>query len=271
MPLFTVIMPTTAHRETIRWAIEAVLDQTCGDLDLHVIGDGCPPRTAEIVETFRDRRVHFVQHAKSRGTGEEYRDAVIRERPSDFVAYLEDDDLWTHDHLERMADQLETADFCHSLIAYLNIDGSTSFLRGDMRHPHIVARMLSATPFNVVGLGSTAHRRDSYLRLPVGWSTRPEGWWSDLWMWRKWLAQDWVRIAVEPASTYLHMGRLPREGWSPLQRMHEIAHWYFRSRTPGFRTWIDRELATALSRFAGDGAEADDALEKLRASISKDK
>jgi glycosyltransferase involved in cell wall biosynthesis len=262
MPLFTVIIPTTAHRETIRWSISAVLDQSCSDLALYVIGDGSPPRTAEIVASFRDPRVHFVEHPKSAGTGEEYRDAIIRQQPSEFVAYLEDDDMWTQDHLERMAAQLEAADFCHSLMTWVDSDGFVYFQRGDLRHPHIVARTLGEVPFNVLAPGAAAHRRDSYLRLPVGWATRPAGWWSDLWMWRKWLAQDWVRIAVEPSATYLHMPEQARRDWAPVQRMQESAHWYFRSRSPGFRGWLDRELIACLSRYAGDSVEARHALER---------
>jgi hypothetical protein len=267
--LFTIILPTAAHRETIAYAIKSVLDQSCDELELHVIGDGCPPRTREIVETFRDSRLHFVEHPKSRGTGEEYRDLVIRERPSTYVAYLADDDLWTQDHLERMARQLEATDFCHSLMALIDTDATIRFQEGDLRHHHILARMRSATPFNVIGLGCAAHRRDSYLRLPVGWSTRPDGWWSDLWMWRKWLAEGWVRIGVEPSATYLHMPEKPRRAWSPVERLQEIERWYSRSRSSGFRTWIDREMASFLSQCAGFAVLGKDLLEEQRAAGTK--
>jgi glycosyltransferase involved in cell wall biosynthesis len=264
MPRFTIIIPTTAHRETIRFAIESVLDQTLGDFELVVIGDGCPQRTVEIVNSFSDPRLRIVQHPKSPGTGENYRDAVIRESEAINIAYLEDDDLWTRDHLETVDRLLNTADFCHTHWASITVEGEVCFLPGTITHPHIRACMSGSVPFNVVPLGTAGHRRESYLRLPVGWSTRPEGWWSDLWMWRKWLAEDWVRITTDPQVTFLRMAQAERSGWSPIARFHEIAHWYYRSRNAGFSEWIGRRQTTELLRVASDWVQAVHNVENLR-------
>jgi glycosyltransferase involved in cell wall biosynthesis len=261
MPRFTVIVPTTAHRETLWYALASIRDQTEADFRLHVIGDGCPDRTADIVGMIGDERIVLHRFPKSVGHGEEYRDQVIRSEDSEFVAYLADDDLWLPDHLEVMAERLGRCDFCHSKLGLVYTDGNIGFRAGDVRNRAVVAMMLGSFPWNVVALGAAAHRRDAYLKLAEGWSPRPEGWWSDLWMWRKWLREPWVRLDASPRITYLQFGQAARPGWPPFARMHESAHWYYRSRMPGFNRWLDdtyRSFLVETARQSGLAAKATD-------------
>ena len=84
MTQFTVILPTHDHVDTLWFSIESVLAQTVRDFELIVVGDGAPPRTAEIVAAIaeRDPRVRYVSNPKGERHGELSRHAALQRRMS---------------------------------------------------------------------------------------------------------------------------------------------------------------------------------------------
>jgi glycosyltransferase involved in cell wall biosynthesis len=100
-PTVDVILPTHRRPHTIAHSIAAVLAQTHADLRLHVVGDGCDERTADVVAGIRDPRLTFHRFPKGVGFGYAHRNAVLRRTDGEYVAYPTDDDLWFPDHLER--------------------------------------------------------------------------------------------------------------------------------------------------------------------------
>ena len=76
-----------------------------------------------------------------------------------------------------------------------------------------------------VGITETGHRLDSYLRLPVGWRTAPEGRYTDHWMWCQWLEQPWVSAATVAEWTVVHLPKTPRTSVSRQARADEQRWW----------------------------------------------
>jgi glycosyltransferase involved in cell wall biosynthesis len=103
-----VILPTHRRPHTIEYAIRSVLAQTHAALRLHVVGDGCDERTEAVARGTGDARVSFHPFPKGRGFGYENRNVVLRAAGAPFVAYVNDDDLWLPDHLERALRELTT-------------------------------------------------------------------------------------------------------------------------------------------------------------------
>ncbi len=100
MSLVDVILPTRGRAHTIAYSIGSVLDQTAGDLTLHVVGDGCDSQTEQVVRLIDDPRIRFRRFPKGEGFGYEHRNTILRETSAPYVAYMTDDDLWFPDHLE---------------------------------------------------------------------------------------------------------------------------------------------------------------------------
>ena len=75
-----MLIPTFDHGETLRAAVRCAVNQTRNDIRVHVIGDGAPLETNNLMDELcsLDQTVSFHPNPKSPRTGEPYRDALLR-------------------------------------------------------------------------------------------------------------------------------------------------------------------------------------------------
>jgi hypothetical protein len=109
-----------------------------------------------------------------------------------------------------------------------------------------------------------------YRRLPHGWRTKPEGTWSDLYMWQQILSMPGLRTASGARPTVLHFPSSLRRGWPMERRIEELDRWAARMTEPGWRA--DLLAAVLANSWAGHTSaweglqEHRRALEELRAA-----
>jgi glycosyltransferase involved in cell wall biosynthesis len=101
-PRFTVLMPTHYRPDTIGYAIRSVLNQTAGDFELLVVGDGATPDTAAVVQSFTDPRIKWFDLPKAPGFGYANRNIAMEQSTGELVVFSADDDVMLPDHLERL-------------------------------------------------------------------------------------------------------------------------------------------------------------------------
>lgn len=99
-PLISVIMPCLNGEQHLEAAIGSVLNQTFSDLELVVVDNGSTDRTPEIVQSLRDRRIRALALAARGVSGA--RNLGVRKARGEFVAFLDSDDTWNPDFLEKM-------------------------------------------------------------------------------------------------------------------------------------------------------------------------
>ena len=223
---FTVLIPTFDNGALIRTAIESVLGQTHRDFELLVVTDGAPAETHSIVREYAaaDGRVFLRANEKGERHGESHRHQALRGALTDAVCYLSDDDFWFEDHLEVMASLLTGADFAHTRHVRVLPDLTVHALNGDLGNPE-TRRAMQVEPFNFFGLSVAGHRLDAYRRLEKGWDPAPPGVWTDLHMWRKWLALEGATLRSDRRITSLHFDRSIRRTPNPLFE-REPRTWY---------------------------------------------
>jgi glycosyltransferase involved in cell wall biosynthesis len=105
-PLVSVVLPTRDRVQFLRGAVASVLAQSEQDLELLVIDDASTDGTvAYLADLARsDRRVRVIRNSEAQG-GARARNEGIRCARGAWVAFLDDDDEWMPNKLER---QLET-------------------------------------------------------------------------------------------------------------------------------------------------------------------
>ena len=94
----SIIIPTLDRPQYLSQAVESVLAQQGAKLELLVADNGNLPETAKVVAKYGDRVRHVT--LPSRGIGLA-RNAGVAASIGDFIAFLDDDDLWTEDKLQR--------------------------------------------------------------------------------------------------------------------------------------------------------------------------
>jgi glycosyltransferase involved in cell wall biosynthesis len=105
MPTISVIIPAYNAERTILQTIESVQKQTFKDLEIIVINDGSSDRTLELLETIQDKRLKIYSYPN--GGLPTARNRGISCATGDYLSFLDADDLWTEDKLEKQLSALE--------------------------------------------------------------------------------------------------------------------------------------------------------------------
>jgi len=105
MCLVSVIMPTYNRAHLLDCSVRSVLNQTLSDFELLIIDDGSTDRTQEKVFSFQDDRIKYVYKGNSGVSSA--RNVGLDAAEGNYIAFLDDDDCWPNDYLEKMIDKLQ--------------------------------------------------------------------------------------------------------------------------------------------------------------------
>jgi hypothetical protein len=249
MTTATVLIPTHEHVEPLRHAVASVQRQTLQDFELFIVGDGVGDATRALVATLTagDSRIRFFDCAKGPRKGELHRHSALQHATGWFVAYLGDDDCWMPNHLEVLDALLTEADFGHTLQIGVNGDGELLVLPADLENPAFRRRMLTEL-FNRFDFTFAGHTMAAYRRLPYGWrTTPPEFPWTDLYMWRQFLAEPWCRARSAMIPTGINTWTHRRPHLTDRQRGDDLAKWLALTAKPAFREELWAKIAKSFA------------------------
>jgi glycosyltransferase involved in cell wall biosynthesis len=99
MPRVSIIMNVRNGAATLRAALESALAQTFTDWEMIVWDDCSTDDSAKVVAAFPDSRIRYVLAAQPTSLGQA-RDLAIRQAHGEWLAFLDQDDLWMPRKLE---------------------------------------------------------------------------------------------------------------------------------------------------------------------------
>lgn len=106
-PLFTVIISTFNRRHIITRAIDSVLKQTFRGFELLIIDNGSTDGTQAVVEGIKDPRLRYIRNPNPSGSCDGPRNMGIEAAEGSLVAFLDDDDIWYPERLEKVKKAFE--------------------------------------------------------------------------------------------------------------------------------------------------------------------
>lgn len=98
-PKVSVIVPIYGAEKWIKATVASVLAQTYKNFELLLVDDGSPDRSIEICESFDDPRIRIIRQENRGLPGA--RNTGIRHATGELLAFLDADDLWRSDKLEK--------------------------------------------------------------------------------------------------------------------------------------------------------------------------
>ena len=110
-PLVKVILTTCNRREWARLALESVMEQSYQNLQVVVVDDGSTDGTAEMALQFAQRhreQVTVVAKGSNRGLGDSMRIGLEAAADADFVAFMNDDDVWLPDKIAQQVQRMHS-------------------------------------------------------------------------------------------------------------------------------------------------------------------
>lgn len=102
MQLVSIITPCYNSAKYIAQSIYSVINQSYSNWELLIIDDGSTDDTISIVKkiALSDSRIHLIQLTKNQGSGVA-RDAALNLAKGSYIAFLDADDVWKPNKLEK--------------------------------------------------------------------------------------------------------------------------------------------------------------------------
>jgi glycosyltransferase involved in cell wall biosynthesis len=119
-PLISVVIPTYNNRDFIVDAVESVLAQTYPAVEVIVVDDGSTDDTALLLEKYQGRIRYIWQANQERSQA---RNRGIREGNGEWIAFIDADDIWLPQKLEKQVLLLNTdprIGLVYSLLTFIN-------------------------------------------------------------------------------------------------------------------------------------------------------
>ena len=98
MPEVSVIIPTYNRSQKVARAIQSVLDQSFGDLEIIVVDDGSTDDTYQCLDRLRSS-ITYIRELVNRGVSAA-RNRGIKSSLAPWIAFLDSDDYWFKDKLQ---------------------------------------------------------------------------------------------------------------------------------------------------------------------------
>lgn len=98
--LVSVVIPTYNRADLIKETIYSVLEQTYDKFEIIVVDDGSSDNTKEVVRDIKDERIKYF-YQENKGLPAAARNAGLRQSKGEFIAFLDSDDLWKPDKLQK--------------------------------------------------------------------------------------------------------------------------------------------------------------------------
>lgn len=141
----SIVLPTHNRANVLGFAIRSALKQSMPHFELLVVGDGCTDNTAEVVQSFADPRIRWLDLPKAPNFGYANRNHAFRNAQGEFVAFLAHDDLLFPDHLSMLTELAVSsgADLVYSRPLWISRDGLVTPSYFNLEVPTVMSRFLS--------------------------------------------------------------------------------------------------------------------------------
>ena len=98
--MISIIIPTYNRANLLSRAVESVVKQTYSSWELLIIDDGSTDNTEEVLQKYLSSKIRYVKCLHS-GLPAIVRNVGIREAQGEWIAFLDSDDVWLPEKLEK--------------------------------------------------------------------------------------------------------------------------------------------------------------------------
>lgn len=178
--LVSIIMPSWNTDRFIAETIQSVLDQTYQNWELLIVDDCSTDNTDKVVESFKDERIKYFHNEKNSGAALT-RNRAMREAQGEWIAFLDSDDLWMPEKLEKQISFMQKNNYVFSYTEYEKIDEESKPLNIYVTGPSFVNKrkmynydyigqltmMYSAKHFGLIQIKDIKKNNDYAIRLQL--------------------------------------------------------------------------------------------------------
>ena len=117
----SIITPSYNTARFLRETIECVLAQTYTNWEMLIVDDCSTDETDDVIAAFADERIRYFKNDRNRGAAYS-RNYALRQARGRWIAFLDSDDLWLPDKLEKQIRFMEENGYAFSYTNYVEMD-----------------------------------------------------------------------------------------------------------------------------------------------------
>ena len=141
--LVSIVMPSYNTAKYIEEAIVSVLNQTYPYWELIVVDDCSTDSTEKVLKQYlMDNRIHFLKNEKNSGAAVS-RNYALREAKGKWIAFLDSDDLWLPEKLEKQIGFMLSNGYHFSYTDYEEMDELSNSLMVRVTGPQRVNKIFT--------------------------------------------------------------------------------------------------------------------------------
>ncbi|PIY07896.1 MAG: glycosyl transferase [Flexibacter sp. CG_4_10_14_3_um_filter_32_15] len=148
--MISVVMPVFNGEKFLKIAIESILNQTYMDFELLIINDGSTDKSAEIINSYQDKRIRLLENDGNKGIFYT-RNRLFEEAKGNYIAILDCDDYAEPTRLEKQADFLDKNEEFGLVGSWVTIIDNENTIKGAWQLEHrperIPAKLLFLNQF----------------------------------------------------------------------------------------------------------------------------
>jgi len=237
-PRVSVIIPTYRHRDFIERTLASVFAQTLADYEVIVVNDGSPDDTRAVLAPYVEaERITYIEQANQGQS--RARNAGLARAAGEYIAFLDDDDVWPSDKLASQVaflDSQPAVGMVGGTFQRIDADDTRGTL-GPFHESITFETLFTANPFH--SPGQTLIRAN--LLKDIG-GLNSSIWGADDWdLWFRIAKRAAIVMRNEVALYYrLHPGNASKQTARLLRACCETIELHLRT--------VDRSMRSALRR-----------------------
>ena len=115
--LVSIITPSYNSSRFIEECVDSALSQTYDNWELIIVDDCSADNSVQIIKKYNDKRIQLIELDGNVGAAEA-RNVAIRQAKGKYIAFLDSDDLWEPQKLEKQISFMEKEDIAFSFSTY---------------------------------------------------------------------------------------------------------------------------------------------------------
>lgn len=214
--LVSIVTPSYNTAGFISETIRSVLSQTYTNWEMIIVDDCSADNTDEVVRPFlEDQRIRYLKNTTNLGAAAS-RNRALREAKGRWAAFLDSDDLWAPEKLEKQIDFMKKNGYHFSYTEYSEIDDNGNSLGTRWTGPGRIGKIRMAM-FNYMGCLTVMYDREYTGLIQAG----DIGKRNDYALWIKVVKKCPAFLLEECLAAYRvrSSGSIMNRGENPLKRM----------------------------------------------------
>lgn len=174
-PKASIILTTYNRSAFLKEAIESVLNQTFKNFELIIVDDNSTDDTPNVVLSYKDERIIYIRRNINSGYQCVPKNDGIKVAKGKYIAYLDDDNKYTEDHIEVLVDALDSnpdLDVVYGNRQYFSYDGFGETKMGNAKRFDFDEL---SEGFNYIDTSDIMHRKEVIYKIG-GWDPEVKSW-----------------------------------------------------------------------------------------------